>query len=175
MCGDRLHDVTRPKSLLLECEGGGVRATPAAGHLPPSPGAPEGDQPPPLPPRGVDHPTSDTLRILESLEHHSNVITRGNTVPRDFLFYPSISTELPPAGWRSTSESPIIAHTPQHGGGLSWLKILPWYGRSQVLTMFNSSPPGLPRLLGCGFFHKYGLHLYDCASLVHPGSHWRCY
>ena len=122
------RDNARPKSLLLECEGGG------AALQPPPPAAP-----PPLPPRGAKHPTSDTLRILETIENASNVITRGNTVPRDFLFYPSAVADLPPGGWRHTAEpSGIIA---QRACGVSWwLRMLPWYGggaRSQVLTTFT--------------------------------------
>ena len=129
------RDNARPKSLLLECEGGGRRqggALPAALHLPPP-------APPPLPPRGAKHPTSDTLRILESIENASNVITRGNTVPRDFLFYPSAAADLPPGGWRHTAESGCIIA--QSACGVSWwLRMLPWYGggtRSQVLTTFT--------------------------------------
>ena len=102
------RDNARPKSLVLECEGGGGY------HR----GLPD-PQPPPLPPRGAKHPTSETLKILESIENasnNSNDMTRGNTVPRDFLFYPSVAPSRGSASW--------------------WARMLPWPGggRSQVLN-----------------------------------------
>ncbi len=104
----------RPRSLLIERPRSLVSDTP----------------PPPVPPRGAHHPTPDTLRLLDSL--HTPLASRGNTVPRDFMFQGSDDDH-------HVRDSSIIAQD-NTCSRTSWWKshLLPWHNQQVLNPSFYS-------------------------------------